>query len=140
MNFLTYLNGNQKKNPKWVDPMGKIWRNITTEDNINEAPLTWSVLPRKNWTMKIKNFHGVVQSNNTVFAGLWCCEIVTRGIIKLFICKLLCLKVFEVNSKPCRYNLFPGPGANQKWSKHRFHGYIDCYGLERHGAVPWVKL
>ena len=29
-----------------------------------------------------------------------------------------------------------GPGANQKWSKHGFHGYIDCcYGLERHGAA-----
>ena len=37
--------------------------------------------------MKIKNFHGVIQSNNTVFAGLWRCEIVTGGLIKLFICK-----------------------------------------------------
>ena len=35
-----YLNGNRQKNPKWVDPMGKIWPNLTTEDNINEAPLT----------------------------------------------------------------------------------------------------
>ena len=35
------INGNQnKKNPKWVDPMGKIQPNFTTEDNINEVPLT----------------------------------------------------------------------------------------------------
>ena len=40
----------------------------------------------------------------------------------------------------CHYNSFPGPGANQKWSKHGFHGYIDCYGLERHGAAISVKL
>ena len=45
-----------KKNPKWVDQMGKIWPNLTAEDNINEVPLTWSVSPRKNWMMKIKNF------------------------------------------------------------------------------------
>ena len=43
--------------------------------------------------------------------------------------------MFEANLKLCHYNLFPGPGANQKWSKHGFHGYIDCYGLERHGAA-----
>ena len=30
----------RKKNPKWVDPMGKIWPNFTNEDNINEVPLT----------------------------------------------------------------------------------------------------
>ena len=29
----------RKKNPKVVDPMGKIWPNLTTEDNINEVPL-----------------------------------------------------------------------------------------------------
>ena len=29
-----------KNNPQWVDPMGKIWLNLTTEDNINEVPLT----------------------------------------------------------------------------------------------------
>ena len=29
-----------KKNPKWVDPIGKIWPNLTTKDNINEAPIT----------------------------------------------------------------------------------------------------
>ena len=40
----------------------------------------------------------------------------------------------------CHYNSFPGPGANQKWSKHGFHGYIDCYGLERHEAAISVKL
>ena len=38
------INANQwkseKKNPKWVDPMGKIWPNFTNEDNINEVPLT----------------------------------------------------------------------------------------------------
>ena len=28
------------KNPKWVELRGKIWPNLTTEDNINEAPLT----------------------------------------------------------------------------------------------------
>ena len=28
------------KKKKWVDPMGKIWPNLTTEHNINEAPLT----------------------------------------------------------------------------------------------------
>ena len=67
--------------------MGKIWPNLTTEDNINEVPLTWSVSPRKNWMMQVKNFHGVIQSNNTVFAGLWHCEIVMGGLIKLFMCK-----------------------------------------------------
>ena len=35
--------------------MGKIWPKIITEDNINEAPLTWSVSPRKNRMTKIKN-------------------------------------------------------------------------------------
>ena len=29
-----------KENPKWVDPLSKICPNLTTEDNINEAPLT----------------------------------------------------------------------------------------------------
>ena len=29
-----------KKNPKWVHPIGKIWPNLTTKDNINEAPIT----------------------------------------------------------------------------------------------------
>ena len=57
--------------------MGKIWPNLTTEDNIDKAPLTWFVSPRKNQMMKIKNFHRVVQSKNTIFAGLWRCEIVT---------------------------------------------------------------
>ena len=28
-----------RKTPKWVDPMSKIWPNLTTEDNINEMPL-----------------------------------------------------------------------------------------------------
>ena len=49
-------------------------------------------------------------------------------------------QVFEVNLKLCRYNSFPGPVANQKLSKHGIHGYIDCYGLERHGAAISVKL
>ena len=82
-NFLTFLNGNQQKNPKWVDLMGKIWPNLTTEDNIKEAPLTWSASPRKNWMMKIKNFHGVGQSNNMVFASLWRCE-TDGGFLKDF--------------------------------------------------------
>ena len=30
--------------PKWVELKGKIWPNSITEDNINEAPLTWSVV------------------------------------------------------------------------------------------------
>ena len=50
------------------------------------------------------------------------------------------LKVFEVNLKLCYYNSFPGQGANQKGSKHGFHGYIDCYGLKSHGTAIWVKL
>ena len=87
-NFLTFLNGNQQKYPKWVDLMGKIWPNLTTEDNIKEVPLTWSASPQKNWMMKIKNFHGAGQSNNMVFAGLWLCETVMGGFLKIFICKL----------------------------------------------------
>ena len=59
-----YLNGSQQKNPKWVDP------NVTADDNINEVPLSRSVSPLKNRMMKINNFHRVVQSNNTIFAGL----------------------------------------------------------------------
>ena len=31
--------------------------------------------------------------------------------------------MFEVNLKLCCYNSFAGPGANQNWFKHRFHGY-----------------
>ena len=50
------------------------------------------------------------------------------------------MKVFQVNLKLCYYNSFPGPGANQKWSKWRFHPYMDCYALERHGGVIWEKL
>ena len=42
--------------------------------------------------------------------------------------------------KPCPYNSFLGPGANQNWSKHGFCGYIDCYGLEGHGATTWVNF
>ena len=68
--------------------MGKVWPNLTTEDNLNVAPLNWSVSPLKSRMMKINNFHGVVKSNNTVFARLWRCEIVAGGLIKLFICKL----------------------------------------------------
>ena len=30
--------------PKWVELKGKIWPNSITEDNINEAPLIWSVV------------------------------------------------------------------------------------------------
>ena len=50
--------------------MDKIWPSLTTGDNLNEVPLTSSVLPWKNRMMKIKNFLGVVQSNDTIFAGL----------------------------------------------------------------------
>ena len=149
------------------------------------------VLPRENWMIKIKNSHEVVQSINTVFAGLWHCEIVMGGVYlkflyvstsryttiwylkgickkasylyfisliltlvlmiftssctwnyaqKFFYGKFLCLKVFEVNLKLCCYNSFPGPETNQMWSKHGFHKYIDCYGLERHVVAIWVKL
>ena len=59
---------------------------------------------------------------------------------KFFYGKFLCLKVFEVNLKLCCYNSCPGPETNQMWSKHGFHKYIDCYGLERHVAAIWVKL
>ena len=52
----------------------------------------------------------------------------------------LCLKVFEVNLKLCHYNLFPGPGTNQKWFKYGFHRHMDWDGLERHIAAIWVKL
>ena len=55
--------------PKWVELKGKIGPDSSTKDNINEAPLTWSVLPRENRVMKIKKFHGAVQSNNAIFAG-----------------------------------------------------------------------
>ena len=40
----TYLNGNQQINSKVGELKGKIWPNSITEDNINEAPLTWSVV------------------------------------------------------------------------------------------------
>ena len=43
---------------------------MTTEDNINEASLTLSVSSQENRMMKINNFHEVVQSKNTGFAGL----------------------------------------------------------------------
>ena len=45
----------------------KIWLNSTTEDNMNEAPLAWSVSPLENGMRKIKNFHAAIQSNNAVF-------------------------------------------------------------------------
>ena len=48
--------------------------------------------------------------------------------------------MFEVNLKLCHYNSFLGPGASQKWSKHGFHGYVDCYGLERDGAAISEKF
>ena len=40
----TYLNGNQQINSKVGELKGKIWPNSITEHNINEAPLTWSVV------------------------------------------------------------------------------------------------
>ena len=58
-----------KKISKWAELKDKIWPNSTTEDKVNEAPFTWSVLPPENWMMKIKNFHRAVESNNAVFAG-----------------------------------------------------------------------
>ena len=40
----------------------------------------------------------------------------------------------------CHYNLFfPGPGANQKWFKQKFHRYTVCHALERHGGVILEK-
>ena len=51
------------------DLKGKIWPNSNTEDNVNEALLTWSVSPPENQMMKIKYFFGAIQSYNTVFAG-----------------------------------------------------------------------
>ena len=51
------------------------------------------------------------------------------------------LKAFELNLKLCRYNSFPGPGANHKWSKKQgFHGYAVCHTLERHGGVILKKV
>ena len=41
-----------------------------TEDSIDKAPLTLSVLPRKYRVMKNKKNHGVLLSNNTVLASL----------------------------------------------------------------------
>ena len=167
--------------------MCKIWPNLITEENINEAPLTWSVLPLKNQMMKIKIFYGVGQSNDVVLVDLWHCETVTGSFLKIFICKpqqiyhdlifksklwksyislfltlvliiftsyctcnyvqkffyrnFLCLKVFELNLKLCCYNLFQGPGANHKWSKQGFHGYIVCHASERqHGGVILEKV
>ena len=112
-NFLTYLNGNQqqknkktKKILKWVDLMGKSWPNLTTEDNINEAPITWSVLPRKNWMMKIKFFHRVSQSNNGVFAGLWCWETLTVFFLRILYVnhsKYTTIWYWKVNCKKTLY-------------------------------------
>ena len=45
--------------------------------------------------------------------------------------------MFKLNLRLCHYNLFPGRGGNQKWSKHWFHWYMVCYALERHGAANW---
>ena len=45
-----------KKNLRWVDQKWK--------------PLTWSLSPWENRMIKIKNFHGVVQSSNMFEAGL----------------------------------------------------------------------
>ena len=59
---------------------------------------------------------------------------------EFFYGNFLCLKVFKVNLKLCHYNLFPTTGANQKWSKHVFHQYMDYYSLERHGPAISVKL
>ena len=40
-----------------------------------------------------------------------------------------CLKVFEINLKACRYNLFLGPGANQKWFKQiPSIARLSCFG------------
>ena len=44
-----------KKIPKWAELKNKIWPNSTTEDNINEAPFTWSVSPLENQKIK-KNY------------------------------------------------------------------------------------
>ena len=74
---MTNLNGNQqqkkkqkqKQKKKGWNLRGKIWPNSTTEDNIHQVSLTWSVLPQENGIEKIKNFHRAIQSNDMVFAG-----------------------------------------------------------------------
>ena len=58
-----------KKNPEWVELKGKIWTKLTTKDDINEAPLTWSSCLGKIEQLKIKNFPRAVQSKNAIFAG-----------------------------------------------------------------------
>ena len=58
--------------------MGKIWPNLITKNNINEAPFNWSVLPQQNRMMKIRLF---TELPNQI---MWCCEIVT-GFFWIFL-------------------------------------------------------
>ena len=54
---------------------------------MNEAPLTSSVLPWKNRVMQNKDYHGVIQSNNAVFASFKYLRFCCTGdcfVIKLF--------------------------------------------------------
>ena len=87
--------------------MGETWPNLTTEDNINEVPLNWSVSPQKNWMMKIKNFHGDGQSNNIVFAGLWSLKLRQGGGVKRFLyvnhSKYTTILYLKVNCKKTLY-------------------------------------
>ena len=54
-----------KKNQKWVELEGKIWPNLTTENNINEVQLTWSVLPQENQIIQSRIFMEL--SNQTMW-------------------------------------------------------------------------
>ena len=72
---------NQQKNPRLVELKGKIWPNSTT----HKVPLTGPDSPLENRMMNIKNFHGVVQSNNVFFFRLQACEILTRVFYNLFL-------------------------------------------------------
>ena len=43
-----------------------------TDDSINQASITLSVLAQENWVMKNKNVYRAAQSDNVVFAGSTC--------------------------------------------------------------------
>ena len=60
---------------------------IYTEDNVNKAQPTLSVLPQKNWEIKSKTFHGAVQSDNAFFAGstIWIFFIVETWFSIIFL-------------------------------------------------------
>ena len=80
-----------KKNPQWVELKGTIWPGFT----INKASLTWPASPWENWMVNIKNFHGVIQSNNMFFCRLRAREILT-GVFNYF---------FSVNGSNFTFNI-----------------------------------